>query len=180
MRIKATASPRVGEALAGHLLVVCLIVSSFTCVYASSAQEEYLHTRELTSALGRVLLSDKATRALLRLCSENYPHLSDSVNQAHEHLTQVNNPVVNKARILQQRLVQSITTQENAFDAEKFSLEIDLAVQNTVEQFKQTLVDYPRQERHYICNRLVLSVRAGEWDVQVREPEASRMISNFE
>jgi len=180
MRINSATFHPTRSGPAGHLLALFFFITGMSIAFASTMQADYLQTQRLTTALGKVLLSHKSTQALLALCAQNFPHLSGSVDEAQQHLAQVNKPFVNKAHAIQQHLVHSIAEQQNKFDAEKFSLEVDMAVQNAVTQFRQTLANYPRQEQHYVCNRLVLSVRAGEWDIRVREPGAGQMILDFE
>ena len=175
-------SARTNTPLRQARLLLTLVILFAMPVHADtpSMAEEYSKMQQLTGALGRIRLSHRAALALLEQCTQNYPHLSDSAGAARTQLTQANKPLLDKARQVEQHLVQSIARTQNSFNAEKFALEIDIAVQNTVSRFEQTLANYPHKDRHYVCNRLILSVQAGEWDAQSREPQAAQTLREFE
>ena len=139
----------------------------------------YEQARQLMPAVGRVLLQQQLTDALLQDCQSVFPHLKDSAGRAQQVWQQNNQATVEQARHIEQWVADSISETQSGMDAERFGLDIDTAIHNGVKQFRQDLADKKRKQRHYLCNRLILAVTAGDWDLKVKVPEDVAVISKF-
>lgn len=160
-----------------RLVAVLLLLTAVSYVYGSGI--DYQNAVVLNKAVGRVLLGKETTHALIAYCSHNYQQLKKDANRAIDRWRERNKNIVARSRIVQSRLANSIQQRQNGFDAEKYVLDIALAVQNGVNSFKQKLASYPPAQRRYLCKRLVLSVSAGEWDIRKKYPAAYKHINDF-
>jgi hypothetical protein len=73
----------------------------------------------------------------------------------------------------------SIQDQQSDFSATKFTLDVETLIHNSVTSFRSELANKSRKDRHYLCNRMILSISAGEWDLTQKAPDAVGIISRF-
>ncbi len=154
-----------------------LLLTAIRCTYGSGI--EYQNAVVINKALGRVLLGKETTHALIAYCSHNYQQLQKDAHKAINRWQEHNQDIVAKARSIQSQLAKNIKQRQNGFDAERYVLDIELAVQNGVTSFKKKLDSYPPAQHHYLCKRLVFSVSAGEWDIGKKYPDDYKYINDF-
>lgn len=134
---------------------------------------------QLAPAVAKVLLQRAATTALLHYCGQHYPHLHHASDRALAHWLHSNRQILQQADKLRKQLLRSIQQEHSRFAAELFALDIDKAVHQTVQHFEHSLATYPAPQQHMLCNRLILSVRAGDWDVSRKRAGAFAILKNF-
>ncbi|MGD8783370.1 MAG: hypothetical protein PVG75_02990 [Thioalkalispiraceae bacterium] len=151
-------------------------------VYANQPATPISHDQAqvLMHAVGQVYLREQLTYSLLADCAGEYKHLSDSASRAKLTWQATNNPTVLKSRHIQELVSQSIQAQRSDYDAVKFTLDVEALINRSVADFRTSLASKSRKQRHYLCNRLILSISAGKWDLQQRIPQAVTTISDFE
>jgi len=163
---------------ARSVYLIVVLLSASLCTAASDMLDAGL-ARKLAPAVARVSLQHKSTLALLSYCSQHYNQLKTSASHAVSTWVRNNQKILSKAEAIRLRLLDDISHKQTPLDAEQFALAIDTAVQRSVQQCRQALAAYPKKQQHYLCNRLILSVTAGEWDVQVKQHDAYSILENF-
>lgn len=146
---------------------------------ADTPNIDYKHAKSLNQSIGKIFLAEQTTFTLLDFCADNYKYIRDATSNAREKWNRHNQPILTRARTLQSRLFRSIKNQHGEFNTEKYALQVDVLVQNGVSTLKYKLQSYNPKQRHYLCNRIVLSVSTGEWDIDRKIPEAYQMIKSF-
>jgi len=135
--------------------------------------------RQLAPAVAEVLLQRASTTALLQYCGQHYPRLHAAAGRAKTRWLQRNRQVLQRADRLREQLLRGIKREQSRFAAELFALDIDKAVQHSVQQFQHNLAGYPPPQQHRLCNHLILSVRAGDWDVARKQAKAFAIMENI-
>jgi hypothetical protein len=135
--------------------------------------------RQLAPAVARVLLQRASTTALLQDCGQHYPHLQHAADRARSHWLHSNRQILQRADSLRERLLAGLKQEQSRFSAELFALNIDKVVRQTVLRFEHTLAAYPARQQHQLCNRLILSVRAGDWDISRKQAKAFAILKYF-
>lgn len=135
--------------------------------------------RTLMHAVGQVYLREQMTFNLLADCAGEYKHLTESAERAKKSWLHKNSATVKKSTQIQDYVSQSIQAQQSNFGAVKFTLDIETLIHNSVTSFRSELANKSRKDRHYLCNRLILSISAGEWDLTRQVPDAISIISKF-
>ena len=159
-------------------ILVCALAFLAGGVNAAQSISDH-QARELAPAVAKVLLQRASTNALLHDCGQRYPQLKLAAGHATTHWLQANRQVLGKTDSLRARLLQSIKQNRSRFAAEKFGLDIELAVQQSVRHIEHALAAYPPQQQHALCNHLILSVNAGDWDVQHKQAEAFAIVQSY-
>ena len=159
-------------------ILVCALAFLAGGVNAAQSISES-QARALAPAVAKVLLQRASTNTLLRDCGQRYPQLKLAAGHATTHWLQANRQVLGKADSLRERLLQSIKQQRSRFAAEKFGLDIDLAVQQSVQHVEHALAAYPPPQQRALCNHLIFAVNAGEWDVQYKQAEAFAIVQSY-
>lgn len=159
-------------------LVVCALGLLASNVSAAEAISE-TQARQLVPAVAKVLLQRASTTALLHYCGQHYPRLESPAEHATTHWLHANQQVLTKADSIREQLLQSIRQEQSRFSAEKFALDIDKLVEQSVQHFEQALAAYSPAQQHKVCNHLILSVNSGEWDVQHKQAKAFTILQNY-
>jgi hypothetical protein len=159
-------------------IVIVASMLNFTSVHADEMTSAH-QDGELSVAVAKVRLQRAMTTALLRKCGDRFSQLKSETEQASTQWLDANRTVLDKADHLQQRLLQSLQQEQSAYTAETFALDIDLVVQQSVKHLEQRLAAYPPPQQHTVCNHLILSVKAGDWDVQHKQAEAYSILENY-
>ena len=149
----------------------------YGCASAAAASTD--QDSHLAPAVAKVMLQRAATTTLLTYCGQQYPQLHAAADRATAFWLQHNQAVLDKASRLHQQILRDIKQTQSQFAAEMFALDIDRSVEHTVQEFKSTLAAYPVQQQHTVCNRLILSVRNGDWDVRHKQAEAFSLLQKY-
>jgi hypothetical protein len=160
-------------------LLAALLQPGITNAVRPNPEIDYQHAQPLIQAAGQIYLHQQLTYKLLADCGTRYKHLADSAQRARQRWQKTNSPVVIKSQHIQELVAESIQKQRTDFDAVKFTLEIEALVNKSVSEFRAELAGKTHKQRHYLCNRLILSVSAGEWDLQRKVPNDVSIISKF-
>lgn len=160
---------------------LCLLLCFLTAPADSSQLKplSYEQAQALMHAVGQVTLREQLTLSLLTDCSGEFGHLAESASLARTNWLSSNTSIVEKSRRIRSLVEKSIQSRQSDFDAVKFSLDIEAMVHNGVKNFQSELASKNRKDRHYLCNRLILSISAGEWDLEKQYPDEVSTISNF-
>lgn len=159
-------------------LVLCALGLFASLVSAAEAISD-ARARQLAPAVAKVLLQRASTTALLHSCGHHYPRLASPAEHATSHWLHANQQVLSKADSIREQLLQSIRQEQSRFSAEKFGLDIDKLVAQSVQHFEQALAAYSPAQQHAVCNHLILSVNSGEWDVQHKQAKAFTILQNY-
>lgn len=135
--------------------------------------------RQLAPAIADVLQQRASTSTLLKYCGQHYPHLQTAAARARTRWLHSNRQVLQLADRVREQLLRGIKHKQSRFAAELFALDIDKAVQHSVAQFHRRLAAYPHVQQHQLCNHLILSIRAGDWDVARKHAKAFAILENF-
>jgi len=160
-----------------HCLLLSLWMTYSTGLSADSM--EYNQARLLNQITAKVILAQQTTLRLLDYCAAQYAHLADPASQAKQEWHSRNRLIINKTQAIRDLLFNMIKTQQNPFNAEKYALDMDKLVNVGITQFKNKLAGYPTRQRHYICNRFILSSAKGDRDIAVLQPEVFKQINDF-
>ncbi|MGD8926644.1 MAG: hypothetical protein PVG20_07325 [Thioalkalispiraceae bacterium] len=160
-------------------LLGVLLQPGTTCAVKPTPEIDYKQAQPLIQAAGQIYLHQQLTFKLLADCGSKYKHLAESALHAKQVWRKTNHPVVKKSQHIQELVAKSIQKQRTDYDAVKFTLEIEALVNKSVSEFRANLASKGRKQRHYLCNRLILSVTAGEWDLQRKVPKDVTIISQF-
>jgi len=131
-------------------------------------------------AVGQVYLREQMTFTLLADCASEFKHLADSADNAKTTWLKTNTATVEKSRRIQDLVAHSIQTQQSDFGAVKFTLDIETLIHNSVTRFRSELAGKSGKQRHYVCNRLILSITAGEWDLNKQVADSVSTITEFQ
>lgn len=161
-------------------MLLCLAATTAVHATQSTPPLGYEQAQIMMQAVGKIYLREQMTFALLVDCTGEFKHLAESANRAKGSWLETNTATVEKSRRVQDIVAHSIQMQQSDFGAVKFTLDIETLIHNSVTRFRSELADKPRKQRHYVCNRLILSITAGEWDLNRQVPNAVEIISKFE
>ncbi len=161
-------------------ILLCLATTTALRATQSMPPLGYEQAQITMHAVGKVYLREQMTFALLTDCAGEFKHLAESADHAKEAWLKSNTTTVEKSRRIQDIVAHSIQAQQSDFGAVKFTLDIETLIHNSVTHFRSELADKPRKQRHYVCNRLILSITTGEWDLSQQVPNAVEIISEFE
>ena len=140
---------------------------------------DYEQAQSLMHAVGQIYLHEQLTFNLLADCSVEYKHLAESANRAKEGWQKANRPTIEKSQRIQSLVAESIQAQRSDYDAFKFTVDIESLINTSVAEFRSEMASHSRKHRHYLCNRLILSIMAGEWDLKQKVPDGVAIISKF-
>ena len=149
----------------------------------ASTEERLLNHEQAQSAMqavGQIYLREQITFTLLADCSNEFKHLAESADLAKTSWRKTNTAIVEKSKRIQQLVAHSIQKQQSDFGAVKFTLDIEALIHNGVSHFRSELAGKSRKQRHYVCNRLILSITAGEWDLNKQVTDAATTITEFQ
>ena len=155
----------------------------FTLPAQADNEERLLNHEQAQSAMqavGQIYLREQITFTLLTDCASEFKHLTESADHAKTSWLNTNATAIEKAKRIQEIVAHSIQIQQSDFGAVKFTLDIETLVHNGVTLFRSELTNKSRKQRHYICNRLILSISAGEWDLHNQVSEAVSTINEFQ
>lgn len=161
-----------------RLLVVCGLAGLTSYVNAAEPISD-AQARTLAPAVAKVLLQRASTTALLHDCGQHNPALASAAARAKAHWLSTNQSILRKADTLRDRLWQSLKQEQSRFAAEKYALDVDKLIQQSVRHVEQTLAAYPPQQQRVLCNHLILAVHAGDWDVPHKQPNAVAILQNY-
>lgn len=156
-----------------------LLCLTFTSQLEASPAVDHEQAQSAMNAVGQIYLREQLTYSLLLDCSGEFRHLAESADLARQAWQIPNTPIVEKSKRIQDTVANSIQQQQTEFGAVKFTLDIETLIHNSVTSFRSELSSKTRKQRHYVCNRLILSITAGEWDLSQKVPDAVAVISDF-
>jgi len=156
-----------------------LLCLTFTSQLDASPAVDHEQAQSVMNAVGQIYLREQMTYTLLLDCADEFKHLGESAEHAKQTWQTPNNPIVDKSKRIQDIVAKSIQEQHTDFGAVKFTLDIETLIHNSVTSFRSELSSKTRKQRHYVCNRLILSITAGEWDLSQKVPDAVAVISDF-
>lgn len=162
-------------------LLILSMLSSGSYAENTGTDEALSHeqAQRWMQAVGQIYLREQMTFQLLADCAGEFNHLSESADRARTNWQSTNNPSVKKANRIQDFVTHTIQSQQSDFEAVKFTLNIETLVHNSVSGFRSKLAEKSRKDRHYVCNRMILSISAGEWDLDQQIPEAISIVNTF-
>lgn len=137
------------------------------------------HARILVPAIAKVRLQHTTTTSLLQYCGEHFATLKSASERARMQWMQRNHAVLQKADELHDQLWRSLKQQQSGITAETFDLNLNRLIQQSVEHERDKLARYSPVQQHTICNHLILSVRAGDWDISHKQAKAYAILENF-
>ena len=161
-------------------LLLCLLLTSLVNTTQAESSISHEQAQSLMRAVGQIYLREQMTFHLLADCSREFKHLGESAGRAKEAWLKPNTPTIKKSKRIQERVAESIQAQQSDFGAVKFTLDIETLIHNGVTSFRSELANNNRKQRHYLCNRLILSISAGEWDLSQQLHDEVTIISDFE
>lgn len=135
--------------------------------------------RILVPAVAEVTLQRASTTALLQDCGKRFASLKSASQRARTQWLRRNHAILQKADKLHDRLWRSLKQQQSGITAETFDLNLNRLIQQSVQGERHRLAHYPPTQQHTICNHLILSVRAGDWDVSHKQAKAYAILENF-
>ncbi len=154
------------------ITITCWLISlSAALATNTTASVDYSTAKKLLQAVSQVQLNQQKTHSLLLYCGQQFKHLSTSANKAQKHWQQQNQTAIQQSSNVKNHITAQLQ-QHSPLAADKLMLEMDALVRQGVTQFKQYLAEQTQKQRHYLCNRLILSVQAGEWDLKTQIPQA--------
>lgn len=154
------------------------LVGFANCVTAGGPIAE-TQARLLVPAVAKVTLQRASTTALLQECGKRFATLKSASQRARTQWLRRNHVILQKADQLHDRLWQSLKQQQSGITAETFDLNLNRLIQQSVQHERDRLAHYPPAQQHAICNHLILSVRAGDWDVSHKQAKAYATLENF-
>lgn len=163
--------------------ITLLIYLPFTPLTRANSEERSLNHEQAQTAMhavGQVYLREQMTFTLLADCASEFKHLAESADHAKTTWLRTNTATIEKSRRIQDIVARSIQEQKSDFGAVKFTLDIETLIHNSVTSFRSELAGKPRKQRHYVCNRLILSITAGEWDLHKQVADAVTTITEFQ
>ena len=163
-------------------LLLLLLIPLPVPVHAEEPLNQALSQEQaykLMQAVGQIYLREQMTLHLLQDCASEFNHLSESAERAKSAWQQNNAQAVSMTGQVQDYVTQAIQSQHSDFEAVKFTLDIETLIHNSVSAFRSELAKKNRKDRHYVCNRMILSVSAGEWNLDQQVPEALHLLSRF-
>lgn len=169
-----TAPPVTGLICFLHLCGLLLLP-----LQGQSSELEYSVARALNQAVAKILLEQQTTVQLLGDCATFYPHLASSADHTLLDWRKRNLEIIGKTNAVKSMLNKSIKEKSNPFEAEKYALTTERIIQDSVAEFKNKLKAYPTKQRHYLCNRLILSTASGERDIATKQVNACKLISDL-
>jgi len=166
--------------IATILLSSIVQANTYADTLAADNALSYEQAQSQMHAVGQVYLGEQMTLNLLADCAGEFKHLAESADRSKTIWLKNNIATVEKSKRIQDFVSQSIQAKQSDFGAVKFTLDIETLIHNSVTGFRSELASKPRKDRHYLCNRLILSISAGDWDLIKQVPAAVDMISKFE
>lgn len=164
-----------------HTFIILLTFSWAGLVHSQAVtmNPNYEQAQRFMQAVAKILLREQLTHTLLDSCSASYAHLKSSAEQSRKKWHDMNRETLTRTKRVQKSVIQNIHETQSPQNAEKFSRDIDDLILNSVAGFKQELENKSRKDRHYVCNRLILSISAGDWDLSRQAPKAVKQITDF-
>jgi len=152
---------------------------------ASDAQTQntpslsYQTTQAIMASTAQVL-KQQAQVKLLDYCSTTFKHLSRSAHNAADDWNNKHRVLITKAKDIKQYIYTNLAQYGSPFVAERLDLKIDAQIHQHNQNVENILVRNSRKRQHYLCNRLILSIAAGEWDLSKQIPEHRQRVLRFE
>jgi len=157
-----------------------LLSQALTSDLYASPSVTHEQAQSVMNAVGQIYLREQMTYTLLLDCAGEFKHLAESADRAKQNWQKSNMLIVEKSKRIQDIVAKSIQEQQTDFSAVKFTLDIETLIHNSVTSFRSELASKTRKQRHYVCNRLILSITAGEWGLNQKTPNAVATISEFQ
>lgn len=150
-------------------------------LFASTATSvmDYQTARAVMQAIGKIQFQAHQLDNLLSYCGKEFSHLAESAGRAGRRWHKTNNPVIQHAVDTESLVLDSVKQSNSLFAAEKLALELDHLVSSKAKAFRQDFQNRTRKQQHYLCNRFILSVTAGERDLSNEIPEATHLIMEY-
>ena len=139
----------------------------------------YETAQVIMHASAQILMKHQAATRLLEHCAMTFKHLDKSAQHAAQDWKTKHGPIVTRAKKIKYYIYQNIAQHDHPFEAEKLDLKIDAQIIAHIENLKTNLASNKRKQQHYLCNRLILSISAGEWDIDRVIPEHRQRILTF-
>ena len=165
----------------GLQVLTCLLLFIPGPLPAATASHSFTFdtANELMAAVGKLQLTTARLRQSLAYCPATFPHLQESARNAGLEWQKRNEAILSQAILITNAVISSVKHNASAFVAEKMALEMESVVAQSVQQSSNEFTAKSRKEQHYLCNRLILSIAAGERDLQQLHPAATQRVMGF-
>lgn len=161
--------------------LLTLIVGSFslTVTATETTALPFNTANSLMLAVGKEKLATAQLENTLNHCSTKFPHLQQSANNARRNWQKRNQTVLQQTALVNKAVIESVKQHASPFIAEEMALKMDNVIKQTTKQQISEFRAKSRKQQHYLCNRLILSVTAGEQDLQQQNPDETARLMTF-
>jgi hypothetical protein len=146
---------------------------------AADTKLDYLQANHIMRSAAQLILKEHTTYRLLETCAERFPHLAQTANQTKNVWREHHRGITDKSQQIKQFVTHDLAIHNSAFAADNFALQIDQLIYDGVNTAIQELSQKTRKEQHYLCNRMILSVSTGDWNLSNRVKNDYEKVLNY-